>query len=114
MTLFPHRRAGPGQFRQAAQPQPARRWERGNDRVSPRQPRPPPAGWLNIRARVMPTIVTGVGRTVVPLARPLLRARDLMDRAYAEPLDVPALARRAGVSRAHFNRCFKRTFGETP
>ena len=37
-----------------------------------------------------------------------------MDRAYAEPLDVPALARRAGVSRAHFTRSFKRTFGETP
>lgn len=50
----------------------------------------------------------------VPLTRHLLRARDLMDRAYAEPLDVPALARSAGVSRAHFNRCFKRAFGETP
>jgi AraC-like DNA-binding protein len=37
-----------------------------------------------------------------------------MDRAYAEPLDVPALARSAGVSRAHFNRTFKRAFGETP
>jgi AraC-like DNA-binding protein len=37
-----------------------------------------------------------------------------MDRAYAGPLDVPALARRAGVSRAHFTRSFKLTFGETP
>jgi AraC-like DNA-binding protein len=64
--------------------------------------------------RVTATIVTGVGRTVVPLARHLLRARDLMDRAYSEPLDVPALARRAGVSRAHFTRSFKQTFGETP
>jgi AraC-like DNA-binding protein len=52
--------------------------------------------------------------SVVPSARHLLRARDLMDRAYADPLDVPALARRAGFSRAHFNRGFKRAFGETP
>jgi AraC-like DNA-binding protein len=50
----------------------------------------------------------------VPLERHLLRARDLIDRAYADPLDVPALAGRAKVSRAHFSRSFKRTFGETP
>ena len=37
-----------------------------------------------------------------------------MDRAYAEPLDVPALARVAGVSAAHFIRTFRATFGETP
>ena len=37
-----------------------------------------------------------------------------MDRAYAEPLDVPALARVAYVSEAHFIRTFKATFGETP
>jgi AraC-like DNA-binding protein len=49
-----------------------------------------------------------------PLARHLLRARDLIDRAYAEPLEVAVLARRARVSRSHFNRSFKRTFGETP
>ena len=64
--------------------------------------------------RVTPTIVTGVRGPAVPLARHLLRVRDLMDRAYAEPLDVVALAQSAGVSRAHFNRSFKRTFGETP
>ncbi len=46
--------------------------------------------------------------------RRLLRARDAMDRAYAEPLDVPALARLAHVSEAHFIRTFKPTFGETP
>ncbi|HYP48548.1 MAG TPA: AraC family transcriptional regulator [Thermoleophilaceae bacterium] len=46
--------------------------------------------------------------------RRLLRARDAMDRAYAEPLDVPALARIAHVSEAHFIRTFKATFGETP
>src|ERR1051325_4490527 len=114
MTLFPHRRAGPGQFRQAGQaasPQPARAVGRENEA---RQPRPPPAGRLNMSERVTGTIVTGVARTAVPLARHLLRARDLMDRAYAEPLDVPARARRAGVSRAHFTRSFKHTFGETP
>lgn len=49
-----------------------------------------------------------------PAARHLLRARDLIDARYAEPLDLVALARRAHVSRAHFARSFKRTFGETP
>ena len=44
----------------------------------------------------------------------MLRARDAMDRAYAEPLDVPALARIAYVSPAHFIRTFRATFGETP
>lgn len=44
----------------------------------------------------------------------MLRARDAMDRSYAEPLDVPALARIAHVSEAHFIRTFKATFGETP
>jgi len=46
--------------------------------------------------------------------RRLLRARDAMDRTYAEPLDVPALARIARVSEAHFIRTFRATFGETP
>jgi transcriptional regulator GlxA family with amidase domain len=46
--------------------------------------------------------------------RRLLRARDAMDRTYAEPLDVAALARIARVSEAHFIRTFKETFGETP
>ncbi|WP_084628632.1 helix-turn-helix domain-containing protein [Amycolatopsis nigrescens] len=44
----------------------------------------------------------------------MLRARDAMDRAYAEPLDVPALARIAHVSEGHFSRTFRATFGETP
>jgi AraC-like DNA-binding protein len=44
----------------------------------------------------------------------LRRAKDLVDRAYAEPLDVPALARRAHVSPAHFSRRFKEAFGESP
>ena len=46
--------------------------------------------------------------------RRLLRARDAMDRAYTEPLDIHALARIALVSEAHFIRTFRETFGETP
>jgi AraC-like DNA-binding protein len=50
-----------------------------------------------------------------PPARHLLRARDAADAEYADPaLDVPALARRAHASVAHFSRTFKDTFGETP
>ena len=48
------------------------------------------------------------------LERHLLRARDLVDARYAEPLDVRALAARAHTSPAHFSRRFKTTFGETP
>ncbi len=44
----------------------------------------------------------------------LRQARDRMDRDYAQPLDVPALARIAHVSEAHFIRTFRATFGETP
>ena len=44
----------------------------------------------------------------------MLRAKDLIDLRYREPLDVPSLARAAHVSPAHFSREFKRTFGETP
>jgi AraC-like DNA-binding protein len=53
--------------------------------------------------------------TSPPPARHLLRARDFVDAQYADPaLDVPALARRAHASVAHFSRTFKDTFGETP
>jgi transcriptional regulator GlxA family with amidase domain len=55
-----------------------------------------------------------VSRSVEDLNRRLLRARDAMDRTYARPLDVPALARIANVSEAHFIRTFRATFGETP
>ncbi|WP_416986929.1 helix-turn-helix transcriptional regulator [Streptomyces sp. T028] len=44
----------------------------------------------------------------------LRRARDAMDRDYAEPLDVPALARLALMSPGHFSRSFRAAFGETP
>jgi AraC-like DNA-binding protein len=50
----------------------------------------------------------------VPSDRHLLRARDLIDVRYAEPLDLDALARAACVSRWHFVRSFGRAFGETP
>ena len=55
-----------------------------------------------------------MSRAVEDSNRRLLRARDAMDRAYAEPLDVPTLARIAHVSEAHFIRTFRATFGETP
>ncbi len=44
----------------------------------------------------------------------MLRARDAMDRTYAQPLDIQALARIAYVSEAHFIRTFRATFGKTP
>src|SRR6202161_4924228 len=49
-----------------------------------------------------------------PPARHLLRARDLADARYAEPLGVEDLAGAAGLSRAHFSREFRRAFGESP
>jgi AraC-like DNA-binding protein len=51
---------------------------------------------------------------VVPKTRHLLRARDLADARYSEPLGVDDLARAAGLSRAHFSREFRRAFGEPP
>jgi AraC-like DNA-binding protein len=50
----------------------------------------------------------------VPPARHLLRAKDLADARYFEPLGVDDLARAARLSRAHFSREFRRAFGETP
>ena len=50
----------------------------------------------------------------VPPARHLLRARDLADARYFEPLHVDDLASVAGLSRAHFTREFRRAFGESP
>ena len=55
-----------------------------------------------------------MSRDVEDLNRRLLRARDTMDRAYAEPLDVRAVAAVAHISPAHFGRCFREVFGETP
>ena len=55
-----------------------------------------------------------MSRAVEESNRRMLRARDAMDRTYAQPLDVPTLARIAHVSEAHFIRTFRATFGETP
>jgi AraC-like DNA-binding protein len=52
--------------------------------------------------------------TAVPPERHLLRAKDIVDARFREPLDVPALARAAYLSPAHFSREFRRAFGETP
>jgi AraC-like DNA-binding protein len=55
-----------------------------------------------------------VSRDTEDFNRRLLRARDAMDRAYAEPLDVRSIAAVAHVSQAHFSRSFRAVFGETP
>jgi AraC-like DNA-binding protein len=52
--------------------------------------------------------------TFLPPARHLLRAKDLVDARYFEPLGVDDLARAAGLSRAHFSREFRAAFGESP
>src|SRR3954468_16133530 len=49
-----------------------------------------------------------------PPARHLLKAKDLADARYFEPLGVDDLAATAGLSRAHFSREFRRAFGESP
>jgi AraC-like DNA-binding protein len=50
----------------------------------------------------------------IPAARHLLRAKDLADARYFDPLTVADLAAAAGLSPAHFSRRFKATFGESP
>ena len=55
-----------------------------------------------------------MSRETEDLNRHLLRARDAMDRAYAEPLDVRAVAAVAHLSEFHFIRSFRACFGETP
>ncbi len=55
-----------------------------------------------------------MSRAVEDRNRRMLRTRDAMDRAFAQPLDVPTLAQLAHVSPAHFSRQFRTTFGETP
>ena len=59
------------------------------------------------------TVVAMTPEELADLAH-LRRARDLMDRDYAEPLDVPAMARAALMSPAHFSRKFRAAYGETP
>jgi AraC-like DNA-binding protein len=55
-----------------------------------------------------------VGTEQEAVNRRMLRARDAMDRDYAQPLDIRSLAAVAHVSEAHFIRTFRSTFGETP
>jgi AraC-like DNA-binding protein len=55
-----------------------------------------------------------MARSIEDENRRLLRARDAMDRAYADALDVPVLAAIAHMSEGHFIRTFKAAFGETP
>ena len=55
-----------------------------------------------------------MSRALEEINRRMLRARDAMDRAYTQPLDIRYLAEVAHVSEAHFIRTFKSTFGETP
>src|SRR6187401_1576252 len=50
----------------------------------------------------------------VPPARHLLRAKDLADARYPDPIGVEDMARAAGLSKAHFSREFKAAFGESP
>jgi AraC-like DNA-binding protein len=79
-----------------------------------------PAGPVDdvVRAGARPVVARCYARTVTPdelanLAH-LRRARDLIDREYARPLDVPAMARHALMSPAHFSRRFRASYGETP
>ena len=66
-----------------------------------------PMAWLAGRVRLR-------WMAAVHPARHLLRAKDLVDARYREPLDVATLARAARLSTAHFSREFRRAFGETP
>jgi AraC-like DNA-binding protein len=59
-------------------------------------------------------VALGLHMVIVPPARHLLRAKDLADARYFEPLGVDDLARSAGLSRAHFSREFRRAFGDSP
>jgi AraC-like DNA-binding protein len=58
--------------------------------------------------------VAGMTENALFLLPALRRARDLIDRDYAEPLDLDAMAREAGYSRFHFARAFTAAYGETP
>jgi transcriptional regulator GlxA family with amidase domain len=55
-----------------------------------------------------------MSRAIEDRNRRMLAARDTMDRAFSQPLDVPTLAGVAHVTPAHFSRQFRATFGETP
>jgi AraC-like DNA-binding protein len=100
------RRAAVARRRRSAVRRPRRRANRaradGSDRLSA------------CRAHSVPRREGCTLTTLVHPARHLLRARDLADARYREPLDVAALARAAHLSPAHFSGEFRRAFGETP
>src|SRR4051812_26620959 len=87
-------------------------------RLAPLAEAPDRRGLFRSRRHLQPSrvrgVMAGVSRAVEESNRRLLRARDAMDRGYAQPLDIPSLARIAHVSEAHFIRTFRATFGETP
>src|SRR3954471_5192617 len=83
-------------------------------RLAPLAEAPPLRGLSRSRPAPVRGVMVAVSRAVEERNRRLLRARDAMDRAYPQPLDIPALARIAHVSEAHFIRTFRATFGETP
>lgn len=64
-------------------------------------------------SRTTPRAATDERADLAELAH-LRRARDLIDREFARPLDVPAMARAACMSPSHFSRRFRAAFGETP
>ena len=61
-----------------------------------------------------PVSLRYLSASFAPPAPHLLRAKDLADERYFEPLDVDDLAQAAGLSRSHFTRAFRRAFGESP
>ena len=84
-------------------------------RVPPRAAsRAPLAGSPATVGALCETACVGVKRQDLDDLVRLRRARDRMDRDYAEPLDVPALAQEALMSSGHFSRSFRAAFGETP
>jgi transcriptional regulator GlxA family with amidase domain len=74
---------------------------------------PPAAGRVRRRDDGSRTVLVVTPEEIADLVH-LRRARDLMDREYAQPLDVPAMARTACMSPAHFSRKFRAAYGETP
>lgn len=78
---------------------------------------PPPVGQRRPRLHSLPARHSPgqeVERVDPRQVAPLRRARDLLDREYARPVDVPMMARAALMSVAHFSRSFREAFGETP
>jgi len=67
-----------------------------------------------VRAAAAPDSVSAMSPEEIADLAHLRRARDLVDRDYAQPLDVPAMARAALMSPAHFSRRFRAAYGETP